>query len=292
MVESTGVNSVKPSAPAPSKEASGVARFSTLGTEAGWFQVDRTSSKKSGHAGKGWGRGTGACALKADRHGSCAAAQSTCRNLEARSISAMIEHGSVESSAWTRPKSQLLDLSHLLFLMSQGRQEPSWAPGKDWNSRSGVHMYQGDPKFSSLEVVNAHIQDCVPRIEASDRCDPAGLRSEEQPCLLKISRVLHYYSHLFGENSVFNESDFNDLARTLSQLMRQIKSHYGHASENGHGVAVEDWSCITVQVWERPCLQRHYMERLKSFSIIVARVFTPGNPSEHDVTAMPQCATS
>ncbi|XP_058867362.1 interleukin-23 subunit alpha-like [Acipenser ruthenus] len=146
--------------------------------------------------------------------------------------------------------------------------------------------------FSSLEVVNAHIQDCVPRIEASDRCDPAGLRSEEQPCLLKISRVLHYYSHLFGENSVFNESDFDDLARTLSQLLRQIKSHYGHASENGHGVAVEDWSCITVKDWQRQYLQRHYMERLKSFSIIVARVFTPGNPSKHDVTTLPQCATS
>ncbi|MBN3281880.1 IL23A protein, partial [Polyodon spathula] len=140
-------------------------------------------------------------------------------------------------------------------------------------------------QFSSEEEVNAPIKECIPRIEAHDRCDPAGLRSQEQPCLLKIYQILHYYRNLFGENSVFKGDEFHDLARTLSQLLQQLK---------GHGVAVENLSsdCIPAEDWKRWFLQRHYMERLKSFSIIVARVFTPGNPSKHDVTGMPQCVTS
>ncbi|MGH0116057.1 UNVERIFIED_CONTAM: hypothetical protein FKN15_023090 [Acipenser sinensis] len=79
MVESTGGNSAKPSAPSPSKEANGVARFTTLGAEAGWFQED------------------------------C-----TCRNLEARCMSARIELGRGESPT-SEVVSELGPISKLLL---------------------------------------------------------------------------------------------------------------------------------------------------------------------------------
>ncbi|RXM99030.1 hypothetical protein EOD39_12250 [Acipenser ruthenus] len=55
MVESTGRNSARPSAPTPSKEASRAACLEALGAKASQCQEDCTSSRKSGNTGKGWG---------------------------------------------------------------------------------------------------------------------------------------------------------------------------------------------------------------------------------------------
>ncbi|MGH0147028.1 UNVERIFIED_CONTAM: hypothetical protein FKN15_021096 [Acipenser sinensis] len=90
MVESTGGNCASPTASAPSMEASAAVLLDMLGAEAGCFQEDLTSFRKSGNAGKGWGGGgVEVCAgLKTDLRCSELSFQGTWRKLEALSISA------------------------------------------------------------------------------------------------------------------------------------------------------------------------------------------------------------
>ncbi|MGH0164886.1 UNVERIFIED_CONTAM: hypothetical protein FKN15_048115 [Acipenser sinensis] len=87
-VESTGGNPARPSFSAPFKEASCVAYFSTLGTEAGRPQEERTSSMK---ARSFYGQEAVACSRNTDRHGSASGIQGTCKNGAVCPISAEIE---------------------------------------------------------------------------------------------------------------------------------------------------------------------------------------------------------
>ncbi|MGH0140388.1 UNVERIFIED_CONTAM: hypothetical protein FKN15_005149 [Acipenser sinensis] len=74
IVESTGGNPARPSLSALSKEESGVACLETLGAEAGLSQEERTSSKKSGKAGKHCGWGASICVRNTERRGCVCAA--------------------------------------------------------------------------------------------------------------------------------------------------------------------------------------------------------------------------
>ncbi|XP_039605863.1 interleukin-23 subunit alpha-like [Polypterus senegalus] len=120
--------------------------------------------------------------------------------------------------------------------------------------------------------VKVIMMDGVPYIESADRCDPAGLRSNSKLCLSKISAILQTYIGLFEKMGGSCDWDNSDLKEEMLYLQKHLKARGINESGKKMG-AVQAWMCHS--------LPQALLQRLTSFSSIVARVFAPGDPAKH-----------
>ncbi|KAJ8016854.1 hypothetical protein DPEC_G00011670 [Dallia pectoralis] len=127
-------------------------------------------------------------------------------------------------------------------------------------------------EFSHLKTVETDVK--MPRVvvEASDKCDPTNLRVDSMPCFRKMVSALKNYRTVFGTISQFKKNCKN-VGTTVSNVVTELLIHMKESSPE------ENWS--TVHSWEEAGLCHDSLEKLFSFSILMARVFAPGDPAKH-----------
>nr|XP_033791387.1 interleukin-23 subunit alpha-like [Geotrypetes seraphini] len=120
-----------------------------------------------------------------------------------------------------------------------------------------------------------------PRVSCNHSCDPCSLRKGREDCLQKIAEVLHWYQSLFrwmtqeiGKEEVFN-STMKRIVRTMDTLQKNLMKH-------GFTSNASVFQPPSVEAWKWGFILEKAIWNLISFSSIVARVFTPGDPQHHD----------
>ncbi|XP_021423044.1 uncharacterized protein LOC110492907 [Oncorhynchus mykiss] len=137
-------------------------------------------------------------------------------------------------------------------------------------------------ELSHLKNVEIVVKGPRVLVEATDKCDPKNLRADSMPCLKKMVFALKNYSTVFGIISQFK----NNCAKTgkmvntvVKKLLLDLKEPHPHSEEK--------WQ--EVKSWEEPGLCRDNIEKLFSFSILMARVFAPGDPAKHIMDSPKYC---
>nr|CBM41294.1 Interleukin-23 p19 [Danio rerio] len=118
------------------------------------------------------------------------------------------------------------------------------------------------PKMTSV------ITDLPVTIRPNDTCDPQSLQSNKKTCQSRIILALKNYSRIFHKDGIFNKSacskwrvNAEQIANVTGHLLKVLKESAVHAP----------W---TAEDWNDDFLCRDSVERLYSFSIISARVFS------------------
>uniref|UniRef100_A0A672IUY7 Uncharacterized protein n=1 Tax=Salarias fasciatus TaxID=181472 RepID=A0A672IUY7_SALFA len=107
-------------------------------------------------------------------------------------------------------------------------------------------------------------------MEAKDTCDPDSLKNKSLPCLGKMLSVLSRYI-----SEVERVSSFQSCMAFGSEAKPE-----SHTSEE---------ESKPIANWEKEPLCHYIMDRLFSFSILVARVFAVGDPTLHSSSATKSC---
>uniref|UniRef100_A0A8C1JN16 Uncharacterized LOC109073516 n=2 Tax=Cyprinus carpio TaxID=7962 RepID=A0A8C1JN16_CYPCA len=133
------------------------------------------------------------------------------------------------------------------------------------------------PNISSI------IDDPPVSIRPIDTCDPLSLQSNKETCQSRIVLALKNYTRIFHKNGVFKNSACskwreraNEIADVTGDLLRMLKE------------PVVDHPLTAVN-WYDNALCRDSVERLYSFSIISARVFSFLASTEAPKVEMKQC---
>ncbi|XP_018945170.2 uncharacterized protein LOC109073516 [Cyprinus carpio] len=133
------------------------------------------------------------------------------------------------------------------------------------------------PNISSI------IDDPPVSIRPIDTCDPLSLQSNKETCQSRIVLALKNYTRIFHKNGVFKNSACskwreraNEIADVTGDLLRMLKEPAIHQPQT------------TVNT-NHNALCRDSVERLYSFSIISARVFSFLASTEAPKVEMKQC---
>ncbi|XP_041712405.1 uncharacterized protein LOC121545711 [Coregonus clupeaformis] len=129
-------------------------------------------------------------------------------------------------------------------------------------------------ELSHLKTVERVVKGPRVLVESTDKCDPKNLRADSKPCLEKMVSALKNYCTVFGIISQFknNCAEVGKKVNTVvKELLFELKEPHPYSEEN--------WP--EVERWEEPGLCRDNIEKLFSFSILMARVFAPGDPATH-----------
>ncbi|XP_014340164.1 uncharacterized protein LOC106702426 [Latimeria chalumnae] len=111
----------------------------------------------------------------------------------------------------------------------------------------------------------------VPRIIEGDRCSPHHLTNNKTSCLIKIVKCLQYYDEFLKLNTDSDSSTVRELIIELKGLI-----------EAGLNIKQDGFVCC-LPLWQREHHRPTIVEKIKSFSALVARVFTPGDPAMHSL---------
>ncbi|XP_015742544.1 interleukin-23 subunit alpha [Coturnix japonica] len=108
--------------------------------------------------------------------------------------------------------------------------------------------------------------DCAPRIRCSDACDPSTLDTNSTNCLRRILQGLQHYQTVLSSD-IFATHPQPELKAVLDELLGLVQVPFR--------------SCQTpppppTDLWARPLLQHNTLERLRSFTAVMSRVFTHG----------------
>nr|AKQ06178.1 putative interleukin-23 subunit p19b [Oncorhynchus mykiss] len=94
--------------------------------------------------------------------------------------------------------------------------------------------------------------------------------------------ALKNYTVVFGIISQFNSS-CTKVGEKLNKVVEEVLFQMGEPCPDSE----ENWS--KVNSWEEPGLCRDNIEKLFSFSILMARVFAPGDPAKHIMNSTKYC---
>uniref|UniRef100_A0A4W4EDM8 Uncharacterized protein n=1 Tax=Electrophorus electricus TaxID=8005 RepID=A0A4W4EDM8_ELEEL len=127
-------------------------------------------------------------------------------------------------------------------------------------------------RYLYKEVVIAEVSDPPLMIRPEDRCDPESLRTNAEPCLLRITLALKNYSRIFGDNGFFNGentdcSKWRTNATAVAEVIKQLLVTLQEPWDTPVPLNLPQW--MTEEY-----LCRDSADRLYSFSIVVARVFS------------------
>uniref|UniRef100_A0A673FUN4 Uncharacterized protein n=1 Tax=Sinocyclocheilus rhinocerous TaxID=307959 RepID=A0A673FUN4_9TELE len=132
-------------------------------------------------------------------------------------------------------------------------------------------------------TISSIIDDPPVSIRPIDTCDPLSLQSNKETCQSRIVLALKNYTRIFHKNGVFKNSACsewraraNEIADVTGDLLRMLKE------------PVVDHPLTAVN-WYDNALCRDSVERLYSFSIISARVFSFLASTEAPKVEMKQC---
>ncbi|CAM4677510.1 hypothetical protein PO909_014165 [Leuciscus waleckii] len=118
------------------------------------------------------------------------------------------------------------------------------------------------PKIASI------IDDAPVSIGPTDTCDPWSLQNNKETCQSRIIMALKNYTRIFHKDGVFKNlacSGWREEANKISDVTREILRVLEEPVVNAPLTAVD---------WYDNTLCRDSVERLYSFSIISARVFS------------------
>uniref|UniRef100_A0A3P8ZF41 Uncharacterized protein n=1 Tax=Esox lucius TaxID=8010 RepID=A0A3P8ZF41_ESOLU len=131
-------------------------------------------------------------------------------------------------------------------------------------------------EFSHLKTVERDVKMPTVVVEARDKCDPTNLRLDSMPCFRKMVSALKNYRTVFGTISQFKKN-CKKVGKTVNKVVKELLIDMKDSSPDSD----ENWS--TVHSWEEPGLCHDSIEKLFSFSILMARVFAPGDPAKHNI---------
>ncbi|NXC48124.1 IL23A protein, partial [Penelope pileata] len=163
-----------------------------------------------------------------------------------------------------------LCLSMLLLLLPPAAPAP--APSTDWaacrnlsRQLSGLLGTVKEPHgvLNGVRLGGEDPEgDCVPRIRCSDACDPSTLDTNNTRCLQRILQGLQHYRDLLGSD-IFTAHPEPKLKAALEELLRLVPSH-----------PCQPPLAPATKSWTQPLLRHQALERLRSFTAIMSRVFT------------------
>ncbi|XP_066445100.1 interleukin-23 subunit alpha [Eleutherodactylus coqui] len=125
--------------------------------------------------------------------------------------------------------------------------------------------------YNSTKSTDNVVLDNVPRIQCNDHCAPEHLISHKQTCLNRIFDILSYYKSALSTLSPSRENkDFTMVKKTISDILCLLQACDAKA------INPETPKLVTEEF-----LRRHIGSPLLSVSILIARVFSPGDPANH-----------
>uniref|UniRef100_A0A4W5PBA0 Uncharacterized protein n=1 Tax=Hucho hucho TaxID=62062 RepID=A0A4W5PBA0_9TELE len=137
-------------------------------------------------------------------------------------------------------------------------------------------------ELSHLKTVERVVKWPRVLVNATDKCDPTNLRADSTHCLKKMVSALKNYRIVFGIISQF-KSICTKVGEKLNKVVEELLFQMGEPRPDSE----ENWS--KVNSWEEPGLCRDNIEKLFSFSILMARVFAPGDPAKHIMNSTKYC---
>ncbi|KAJ8369901.1 hypothetical protein SKAU_G00099290 [Synaphobranchus kaupii] len=194
-----------------------------------------------------------------------------------------------------------------LVLALTGVREVNGAPIINWDlcTESSVGLNKLAQDLANKVLGSSprslyNIDEQVVLVEPSDMCDPAGLKMDSKPCIKKIITALGNYSRIFRKEGLFLGSareTARKVAVTVSKLLGQLGTLFSLSLCNSNLIELnvlqaEEPQGSTVELdrtWMQYVLARYSVERLLSFSILVARVFASGNPAAHGNAPSTSC---
>ncbi|KAK5864226.1 hypothetical protein PBY51_001186 [Eleginops maclovinus] len=128
-------------------------------------------------------------------------------------------------------------------------------------------------------------------IEPKDMCDPQTLKHNPETCLVKLLDVFSSYSSAVQRLSGFEScSKFASKLQPAMHKLHQDMSRCVHARVGRHlQQHLKEERLEVVDPWKQPSLCRFTLDRLFSFSILTARVFAVGDPSQHTAGSYHRC---
>ncbi|XP_017342084.1 interleukin-23 subunit alpha [Ictalurus punctatus] len=118
----------------------------------------------------------------------------------------------------------------------------------------------------------AAVSDPPLMIRAEDKCDPDSLKTNPETCLSRVVLALKNYSRIFGESGIFQGQNtkcdkWRANATAIAVVTEQILEALKEPSETPTPMMMANWMT-------EGYLCRDSVERLYSFSIMTARVFS------------------
>uniref|UniRef100_A0A8B9HNN8 Uncharacterized protein n=1 Tax=Astyanax mexicanus TaxID=7994 RepID=A0A8B9HNN8_ASTMX len=124
--------------------------------------------------------------------------------------------------------------------------------------------------MKTLDVLTAVTEPPL-MIRPEDKCDPESLLENHEPCLMRVALALKNYSRIFGDAGLFKEgctkcSKWKSNAVTVVEVTRKLLDELKQKHEAPEPLNPADWMIEG--------LLRDSVDRLYSFSIITARIFS------------------
>ncbi|XP_053499664.1 interleukin-23 subunit alpha-like [Ictalurus furcatus] len=118
----------------------------------------------------------------------------------------------------------------------------------------------------------AAVSDPPLMIRSEDKCDPDSLKTNPETCLSRVVLALKNYSRIFGESGIFQGQNtkcdkWRANATAIAVVTEQILEALKEPSETPTPMMMANWMT-------EGYLCRDSVERLYSFSIMTARVFS------------------
>ncbi|KAK7884407.1 hypothetical protein WMY93_027530 [Mugilogobius chulae] len=125
-------------------------------------------------------------------------------------------------------------------------------------------------------------------MEAKDQCDPGTLRLTPEPCIKKMLDVLSSYKSFVSFLAELKSCPVAaEVVPVLRQLHKDMSSCVRSRTEYHPHHKVDHINFKSTEFWKEGLLCDYTMERLFSFSILTARVFSVGDPVNHAAPTEP-----
>ncbi|TSP79460.1 ORM1-like protein 2 [Bagarius yarrelli] len=128
--------------------------------------------------------------------------------------------------------------------------------------------------YGQVETTNevAAVSDPPLMIRSEDNCDPDNLNVKPEVCLSRVALALKNYSRIFGDGGIFQSQNtkcnkWRANAKAVAEVTTQILEVLKEPAEPLAPMLIDNWMT-------EGYLCRDSVERLYSFSIITARVFS------------------
>ncbi|XP_026800760.1 interleukin-23 subunit alpha-like [Pangasianodon hypophthalmus] len=118
----------------------------------------------------------------------------------------------------------------------------------------------------------AAVSDPPLMIRSEDKCDPESLKTNPETCMSRVVLALKNYSRIFGDSGIFQGQNtkcdkWRANATVVAEVMEQILEALKEPSDPPTPLMMDNWMT-------EGYLCRDSVERLYSFSIMTARVFS------------------
>ncbi|KAI5095542.1 hypothetical protein C0J45_13972 [Silurus meridionalis] len=128
--------------------------------------------------------------------------------------------------------------------------------------------------YEEVETPNmvAAVSDPPLMIRPEDKCDPESLKAKPEICLSRVVLALKNYSRIFGDSGLFQGYNtkcdkWRANATAIAEVTEQILEALQEPSETPTPIMIDNWMT-------EGYLCRDSVQRLYSFSIVTARVFS------------------